>query len=742
MRSVKFLAALALLGVGVALAQDNIEGPWGTANGDLFGRARTTDIPVMFGNGSGAAEAWRISTTANGSNRSAGYTSLTFDAAGNIYWRSFTGQLSSVDKNGAWRWNATTDGSTVINLGGFTDSSAVVGGAAVYVLGGGAAGNDYVAAINKATGVRIWQTALPNADYSSRDQLTPVLYNGKLYILGRSNGFNCEVYRVNAADGALDWNNTVDITVLLKGCMTFVPDAFASGEHGLYVNGDSGSGTDFFGEAYGIKITATAASLIWEVDGGKAARSHLIYNPVTDLLYSHTWHDYGGEFYAYDPQNGNVTVNNNTTDAGHGFYDVGCLDFDNNSIVTGGFSGQVVIYQDTGGGTTTDQVYTYSDGQCPTSWYGEYRVYGQLLCCNGETVLVSGTNSRNNDLGATYKARAAVMKVPGNIPAEDSAMYIDDVVVSEGPDVNNLTQIFADDFESYTLGDLPPQGGWEDDPGAPQTDVAKVVDDPTGADPNQCAAIDAAGGGGGWVGMYHNFTDSTQDVVRIQWRQYREGMGDNAWPYYGDFAGDFAGGWNFGWDINDGRYFAYHFGGGQVKPERCFWQTVTVTYSNINDPTPANRTVTIDIDNPAQSASATQDQGFNQTDAIYGVGFELEATPPVDGGDYNDPWVAFDTQIANDHGFTTRSGVLAGPDGKLYYLHANTAELVALKPLYLRGDANCDGSINGFDVDPFVDVLTGGSSPCSPVAVDVNGDGSANGFDVDGFVDILTGVCP
>ncbi|MCG3129196.1 MAG: 1,4-alpha-glucan branching enzyme GlgB [Phycisphaerae bacterium] len=54
-------------------------------------------------------------------------------------------------------------------------------------------------------------------------------------------------------------------------------------------------------------------------------------------------------------------------------------------------------------------------------------------------------------------------------------------------------------------------------------------------------------------------------------------------------------------------------------------------------------------------------------------------------------------------------------------------------------DANCDGSVNGFDVDPFVGLLTGGGTPCSPCAGDVNGDGSVNGFDIDGLVSALTG---
>ncbi|MCG3125519.1 MAG: hypothetical protein CHACPFDD_00342 [Phycisphaerae bacterium] len=60
----------------------------------------------------------------------------------------------------------------------------------------------------------------------------------------------------------------------------------------------------------------------------------------------------------------------------------------------------------------------------------------------------------------------------------------------------------------------------------------------------------------------------------------------------------------------------------------------------------------------------------------------------------------------------------------------------------LACDTNCDGSVNGFDIDPLVDLLSGGGSPCSPCAGDMNGDGSINGFDIDQFVEALkTGGC-
>lgn len=50
-----------------------------------------------------------------------------------------------------------------------------------------------------------------------------------------------------------------------------------------------------------------------------------------------------------------------------------------------------------------------------------------------------------------------------------------------------------------------------------------------------------------------------------------------------------------------------------------------------------------------------------------------------------------------------------------------------------RADANCDGSVNGFDIGPFV-ALVSGATPCGPCAGDLNADGSVNGFDIEGFI--------
>jgi hypothetical protein len=63
-----------------------------------------------------------------------------------------------------------------------------------------------------------------------------------------------------------------------------------------------------------------------------------------------------------------------------------------------------------------------------------------------------------------------------------------------------------------------------------------------------------------------------------------------------------------------------------------------------------------------------------------------------------------------------------------------------------RGDMNCDGRINSFDIDPFVRALTdpGSYEPAYPECdvwhADIDGDGWITAFDIDPFVQLLTGA--
>lgn len=64
----------------------------------------------------------------------------------------------------------------------------------------------------------------------------------------------------------------------------------------------------------------------------------------------------------------------------------------------------------------------------------------------------------------------------------------------------------------------------------------------------------------------------------------------------------------------------------------------------------------------------------------------------------------------------------------------------------LRGDANCDGSVNNFDIDAFVLAITDAgnyvvATDCpSTLVVDCNADQATNNFDIDAFVQLLLGT--
>lgn len=59
-------------------------------------------------------------------------------------------------------------------------------------------------------------------------------------------------------------------------------------------------------------------------------------------------------------------------------------------------------------------------------------------------------------------------------------------------------------------------------------------------------------------------------------------------------------------------------------------------------------------------------------------------------------------------------------------------------PACLTCDLNCDGSVNPFDIQPFLNVLTNGAPPCSGCAGDTDFNGSVNPFDIQPFVECLT----
>ncbi len=55
-------------------------------------------------------------------------------------------------------------------------------------------------------------------------------------------------------------------------------------------------------------------------------------------------------------------------------------------------------------------------------------------------------------------------------------------------------------------------------------------------------------------------------------------------------------------------------------------------------------------------------------------------------------------------------------------------------------DTNCDGTVDAFDIEPFIGILTGSiPNPCSACAGDADGSGTVDAFDIEPFINCLTG---
>ncbi len=54
-------------------------------------------------------------------------------------------------------------------------------------------------------------------------------------------------------------------------------------------------------------------------------------------------------------------------------------------------------------------------------------------------------------------------------------------------------------------------------------------------------------------------------------------------------------------------------------------------------------------------------------------------------------------------------------------------------------DVNCDGAVDAFDIEPFIDILVNMTPGCSSCAADTNEDGTVDAFDIEPFIECLVG---
>ena len=781
-RIVGALAGLGLIAGPVlsASAQENLQGPYGTGHGDNHGTMRTTTPAGDWS--AGINLAWELDVRGLGLDRPAG-SPISFDAAGNLYWITSIGGgtgglqfVASTTPSGTLRWasEAITPGVA------FGNTSPVVGIEGVYALGGGNAfdwdgdghAGQLLIAVDKGTGGTAWKLDL-DGDWDNNgvaennltglgtSPFTPVLKDGRLYVvlIGTS---GLHLVQVNAATGLVDRYDLIDPAITWSpgrsGNMVYVDDAFGAGEDGLFFNVDEGAND--FGAGTGLRdvigirvVPGVSGTLAWTAPGGNLARGSITYSAATGHLYAHTWNNQAVvdgspsvAFVAYDPATGAILGSANPG-FGHGFYDLGALDFDNASVIAGGFDGKLAVYVDDGAGNISTKIYLSTE-----EWHGEYRVFGQAAVGpGGKTLVFTGTNSRVNDFGPDFTARVVVLDASlAAFPAtDDGPAYFDDISIRVGSDEASAAAaapVFVEDFETgfaTVPGPVDQSSDWDDTSGVDVVGPPLVVADPTGGAQGNVLALDPLGNQdlatqvqSALLTLPLSVPDLVNDTyVIISWKQWREDLSDNIWLWTGTQGGAFQ------WDSNGG---IWPYGAGftdSIPLTAGQWQDIELHYDFVFDA----MTVYVDgVPNPVPPFMA------DVVTPISSIELTMYPTPPVasDGLVANAPIAEYDTGIAADHGFTVRGGPFLGPDGKVYYFHNGNGNLVALERVqsFVCADTNCDGVVDTADIDNFVYVVVNGvpapGCPTSLQAADTNGDGVVDTADIDSFVAaVVAGGC-
>ncbi len=694
----------------VPVLADEVAAPWGTVHGNLSGTAavdKTAYPAYEFKLSAGVQYSFELDVKAAplSADLPDAQSGITFDEAGNLYWKCQwpVPKVLSVTPDGQPRWTANTDGDPLgsenrhylgVDVDDRDSAAPVVGdggtGGRVYAIGEDGSGNGIAVAYLKSNGMKVWETLLPNSYFAGQhDKLTPVLYGGKLYVMGAPSLGRCTVYQIDSATGTIEWSNTVGttnaITAAPGGQMAFVPNAFATGEHGLYFHlGD-------VDRAYGIRIIpGSGASDAWGAPVGHTAghqRSHVIYSATTGLLYVPTWADSGYTFYVYDPVTG-AKSSVLAPGTGHGYYDVAMLDFNGTDVIAGGFSGTIQRYMDPNDGTGNCTFGTYYT----TEWFGEARSVGGLYQdAAGKSIYLSGTNSRT-DLNPDYTSRVVAINVTDGVliddcaDGEDGPLYIDNLVIStNGVSVDPLViALDVGGFEGYTPGTIvgqvnSAQGGtglrdatWVEVGNL--TGVLDIIADPTGAGKGQILSMDVPGScDQGITAVWAQFDKilngdglvNSNGTIVIEFDQYRTDQGDTIWMSH---SADYGQWWSYQ-PAQGGTITTKHWGPPGVSITTGQWQHITFTFDLLNG--------TITVSNGVDT-SAPVDIDFAGQDPVFdGFEFEVQDSPAVDNPALRTPTLfEYNTGPANNnnHGFNLLCGPVLGPvqpDGiqRAYYFN-------------------------------------------------------------------------
>jgi len=690
-----------VLGAAPLLAQDNLDGPWASPFGGMYGTARAP-FPVIFPPGGETEVAWMLDPDDPDSihfNPPANAAQIVFDAEGNLYWHSQghwsdSDHVASCTPSGQIRWIGPPAGIGDMQ----SDITPIVGQDAVYMIGMFDP-NEYdpddpclgftaqqIFALSKVDGSVIWRIKLDNDPdcpegpdpITNNAQPNPILYNGRLFVMGLpESSRGVAVYQIDAATGTILGNNVVpQIRHKMCGNTVLLPDKFGPGVHGMYVLVYDQIPAQIFGLE--VDTNTNTAARVWESSGvangseiGLLAWwsfAHVMYNQTYDRIYTYTEdNSFGYDFFSFDPIIGDDWAM--WGDAGDwrmnkDAYQTGALDFDDTRMLTGAFDGGFSFLADDGNGNVS-----FTESIHHLVW-DHPRQFVQLLydAETESTVAVTASSGMGTGMVHVYMCDLD----DRSPPAEDGPTYVDEIEVYQGPDVNNLTLVWSDDFEAYDEGPLPPASGWVNIVD-PEQSAPVVVEDPTGEGHGKVLALDpvrpsdpnAVEG----HGAYHPFTQTTGNVVVTRYKQWRQDTSEVYEVMWGQDPNDHTRGFAYTHD-GDSRICTIEWLEAWSQPnyqvdER--WEDVVFTY---NFPADA---ASVKVADRTQVTSSWSGEPFAPTDSAAGFGITMWH------GDVSDNFPRLRVNHLHDIrdawlGVNVRGGPLVGPDGKIYFFEGNSPD--------------------------------------------------------------------
>ena len=609
----------------------------------------------------------------------------------------------------------------------------------------------WVFALDKDDGSVIWRTTLDNVPdcpdhLSNNAQPSPALYNGKLFVMGLpSEGRGAAVYQIDAATGTILGNNLVpEIEHKMCGNTVLLPNKFGAGIHAMYVLVWDQSPPQIV--CLEVNTNTNTSSWVWEsadvLNGSEIGGlgwwsfAHIIYNETYDRIYVYTEdNSFGYDFFSFDPELGDDYKwwgDSGGWWMNKGWYQTGALDFDDARLLTGAYDGGFSFFSEDGDGNIQ-----FTESIHHLTW-DQPRQFVQLLYDTNTESTVAVTASSGMGTGMTHIYMCDLDD--RNPPDEDGPLYIDSVEVYQGPDVDHLTLVWSDNFDSYPEGELPSGSGWvglyDYEQSAPV-----IVEDPTGEGHGKVLKLDPIAPpdpndpSNYWgQGAYHPFAQTAGNVVVTRYKQWMQDTSEIYEIMWGENENDFTRGYAYGNDW-DSRRCAIEWRGDWDQPNYQIdqkWEDVAYTYDF------SAETAGVKMADRAEIVHPWTGEGFAPSNSAAGFGVTLWH------GDLSDNFPRMRLNHLQDVrdgwlGVCALGGPMVGPDGKIYFFEShqsswdpaneNPGVLFAIQPVFAcPGDLDGDGDT---DLSDLATLLAGyGSVAGEPSYI------PAADFDDDGDIDL------